>query len=64
MQAEVAARAALQSSLEEAQQAQPDAGSAHGDSAALDLQGELDILREALEVRLQCLCWSHVMLPC
>ena len=52
LQAEEGARQALQSSLDQAQQVQQDSGSANGDSAAADLLGELDILREALEVRL------------
>ena len=51
MQAEQLAKQALQASLTEAQQVQPDSGSANGTSAAEDLQGELDIMREALEVR-------------
>ena len=61
-QTESAARAAVQSSLEEAQQAQPDNGSANGDSGALDLQGELDILREALEVCRSAAVWSPSVL--
>ena len=62
LQAGEQAQAALRDSLAAAQQAQQDSGSANGDSPARDpaaeqmseLQGEAEVLRDALEARPAC----------
>ena len=72
LQAGEQAQAALRDSLAAAQQAQQDSGSANGDSPArepaaeqlAELQGEAEVLRDALEARPACTgpaCWHGVL---